>query len=84
MEKHKDLHFKNDEEAAEWFEEHDMSDYENQMAPVDFHFDLRKNRDWVELERGIAKQVRKQAKERNIPTRKLVNEWLSEKLRSHQ
>ena len=82
MEKNKSLHFETYEEAAEWFDAHDMSDYEHQMTPVDFHFDLRKNRDWVELEREIAKQVRKQAKERNIPTRKLINEWLSERLRS--
>jgi len=84
MEKNKNLHFETYEEAAEWFDSHDMSDYKHQMTPVDFHFDLRKNRDWVELEREIAKQVRKQAKARNIPTRRLVNEWLSEKLRSHK
>jgi len=84
MEKHKDLHFKNYEEAAEWFDEHDMSDYKHKMTPVEFHFDLRKNRDWVELEREIAKHVRKLAKEQNVTTRRLVNKWLSEKLRSHQ
>ena len=61
-----------------------MSDYQDQMRPVDFHFDLRKNRDWVELEQEIAKGVRRIAKQQNIPTRKLVNELLRERLANLQ
>jgi len=80
MGKDKNLHFKTYEEAADWFDTHDMSDYEDEMMPVDFHFDLRRNREWVELERDIAKGVRKLAREQNIPTRKLVNELLKERL----
>ena len=81
MDKNRNLHFETYEEAAEWFDGCDMADYEYQMRPVDFHFDLRKNRDWVELEHEIAKCVQELAKEQNIPTRKLVNEWLKERLR---
>ncbi len=80
MGKDKTLDFKTYEEAAEWFDTHDMSDYEDEMKPVDFQFDLRKNREWVELEREIAKSVRKLAKKQNIPTRKLVNELLRDRL----
>jgi hypothetical protein len=81
MDKNRNLNFETYEEAAEWFDESDMVDYEYQMRSVDFHFDLRKNRDWVELEHEIAKCVRELAKKQNIPTRKLVNEWLKERLR---
>jgi len=84
MGENKELHFRVYEEAAEWFDTHDMSDYLDRMRPVDFSFDLRKNRDWVELERGIAKSVRKLAKKQNVPTRKLVNEWLKERLENLQ
>ncbi len=84
MGKNKDLHFETYEEAAEWFDEHDMSDYKYRMKPVDFHADLRKNRDWVELEHELAKYVRKIARERKVPTRLLVNEWLKERLESLQ
>jgi len=80
MGKDKTVHFETYEEAAEWFDTHDMSDYEDKLMPVDFHFDLRKNREWVELEREIAKSVRKLAKKQNIPTRKLVNELLRDRL----
>jgi hypothetical protein len=47
MEKNKSKHFNTYEEAAEWFNSHDMADFEDQLKPVDFKFDLRKNRDWV-------------------------------------
>jgi hypothetical protein len=80
MEKDNSLKFRTYEEAADWFDKHDMADYENQMQPVDFHFDLRKNRDWVELDREIAKNVRELAREQKVPTRRLVNELLKERL----
>ena len=84
MEKDRDFSFRTYEEAAEWFDTHDMADYEHLMEPVDFSFDLRKNRDWVELENDIARNVRELAKRQNIPTRKLVNELLKEGLASLQ
>jgi hypothetical protein len=81
MEKNKSKHFSTYEEAAEWFDNHDMADFEDQLKPVDFKFDLRKNRDWVELEREIAVHLRKIAVEKKIPTRMLVNQILKERLR---
>jgi len=84
MGKDRKLDFGTYEEAAEWFDTHDMADYENLMQPVDFSFDLRKNRDWVELENDIARNVRELAKRQKIPTRRLVNELLRESLTSLQ
>jgi len=84
MGKDRKLDFGTYEEAAEWFDIHDMADYEALMQPVDFEFDLRKNRDWVELENDIAKDVRELAKKQKIPIRKLVNELLREGLATLQ
>ena len=84
MGKDRKLDFGTCEEAAEWFDTHDMADYEDLMQPVQFSFDLRKNRDWVELENDIARNVRELAKRQKIPTRRLVNELLREKLASLQ
>ena len=81
MGKNKGKHFSTYEAAAEWFNNHDMTDFEDQLKPVDFKFDLRKNRDWVELEREIAVHLRKLAIEKKIPTRILVNQMLKESLR---
>ena len=84
MEKDKILNFKTYEEAAAWFDTHDMADYVDLMQPVDFSFDLRRNRDWVELENDIARNARELAKKHKIPTRRLVNELLREGLASLQ
>ena len=84
MEKDKRLVFGTYEDAADWFDNHDMADYEDSMHPVDFSFDLRKNRDWVELENDIAKNVRELARKQKIPSRKLVNELLKEGLEALQ
>jgi hypothetical protein len=84
MEKDKGLDFRTYEEAADWFDSHDMADYQGLMQPVDFSLDLRKNRDWVELENDIARNVRELAKRQKIPTRRLVNELLREGLASLQ
>ena len=81
MAKNKNMRFNTYEEAAEWFNSHDMADFEDQLKPVDFKFDLRKNRDWVELERELAVNLRKIAIEKKIPTRILVNQMLKERLR---
>ena len=84
MAKDKKLVFRTYEDAADWFDNHDMADYEDSMHPVDFSFDLRKNRDWVELENDIAKNVRELARKQKIPSRKLVNELLKEGLEALQ
>ena len=74
------FHFTTYEEAAEWFDTHDMADYEEYLIPVDFGFDLRKNRDWVELDGDLAQSLRKLAHKQHISTRTLVNKFLKEKV----
>ena len=58
MENAQRWHFETSEEAAEWFDTRDMSAYDDQLIPVEFHADLRKNRHWVELEGELARQLR--------------------------
>ena len=41
MEKDKTLHFETYEEAAEWFDTHDMANYEDRLTPVDVELELR-------------------------------------------
>lgn len=74
------LHFESYEEAAEWFDTNDMADYADQLKPVEFHFDLRKNRDWVELDHDLAQKIRQIAKQKGISSRLLVHQWLSQQI----
>lgn len=80
MEEDKNMQFNTYEEAADWFESNDMTDYKRYLKPVNFEFDLRKNRNWVELEREVAAHLRKIAIEKKVPTRILVNKILKDRL----
>jgi len=82
MQNTKSLHFATYEEAAEWFETHDMTDYGASLIPVEFQSDLRKNRDWVELEHDLASQIRRLAHQKHTSTRVLVNTLLKERLQT--
>jgi len=82
MVKNKKLHFETYEEAGEWFESADMTEYEDRLTPVQFSFDLRKSRDFVELDHEVAMSLRQLARKHKIPSRRLVNKWLREKINS--
>jgi hypothetical protein len=82
MVKNKRLHFETYEEAGEWFESADMTEYEDRLTPVEFSFDLRKSRDFVELDHEVAVSLRQLARKQKIPSRRLVNKWLREKINS--
>ena len=82
MVKNKRLHFETYEEAGEWFESADMTEYEDRLTPVEFSFDLRKSRNFVELDHEVAVSLRQLARKQKIPSRRLVNKWLREKIKS--
>ncbi|MGA7878824.1 MAG: CopG family antitoxin [Desulfoferrobacter sp.] len=76
MVKDKKLEFETYEQASQWFDGTDLADYSDLMLPVEFSFDLKKNRDLVVLDRDVAKTIRDLARKENVPTRKLVNRLL--------
>jgi hypothetical protein len=78
----KRLNFQTYEEAGEWFDRQDLSEHEKLLQPVSVQFDLQKSRNWVELEKDIARNIREIARKHKIPTRRLVNELLREGLAS--
>ncbi len=82
MTKDKHLHFETYEEADEWFDSHDMADYEDQLIPVHIDFDVKGSHDWVEIDKEIARHVRELAQKQHVSTRTLVNEFLREKIES--
>ena len=82
MAQDKNLQFETYEEAAEWFDTHDMADYEEQLVPVHIDFDVIGSHDWVELDKEIARYVRKLAQKQHVSTRVLVNQFLREKIES--
>ena len=71
------------DEAAEFWDEHSFLDYED-VQEVHFSVDLRKNRNYVDLNEDLAKQIRIIARQKGTSSRTLVNQWLREKVTAKQ
>lgn len=68
------------EEAAEFWDTHDLTDYWDLTEDVDFVVNLRQSRYLVALAPELAKQLATQAYKRGLSTETLINIWLTEKL----
>ena len=73
-------HFANLDEAAEFWNTHDLADYEDATREVQFDVDLKKRTFLTALEPELAKKVAAHAHQQGISTETLINVWLSEKL----
>lgn len=73
-------HFASLEEAAEFWDTHDSSDYDEYFVDVDVEVDLKKRS--LVVDGRLYDEVRAVAKRKRIPTEKLVTRWIKEKLRS--
>jgi hypothetical protein len=73
-------HFASVEEAAEFWDTHDSSDYDEHFVDVDVEVDLKKRS--LTVDGKLYDEVRAIAKKKRIPTEKLVTRWIKEKLRS--
>ncbi len=69
--------FGNVEEAARFWDEHDLSDYEDVWREVNFKVNARRvNGHTVELEPGVADEFAKRARAEKTSVDKLVNRVL--------
>ncbi len=73
-------HFANLNEAAEFWDAHDLADYEDATREIHFEVDLRKRTFLAALEPELAKKVAAHAHQQGISTETLINVWLTEKL----
>ena len=73
--------FESIEEAAEFWDVHDLGDYWDETSKVDFEVDLEHRTVLVPLEEQIARRLLDVARRQGISTETLVNVWLSERLR---
>jgi hypothetical protein len=75
-------HFADLEAAAEFWDSHDLADYEDLTAEVQFTIDLQRQRRLVALEPDLADKLAAEARKRGLSAESLVNLWLSERLQS--
>lgn len=73
-------HFETLGQAAEFWDGHDLADYEDLTREASFEVDLRSHRFLAALEPELAKKVAAYAQRQGIASETLINMWLSEKL----
>ena len=72
--------FESLEEAAEFWDRHDVADYDDLTTEVYFDVDLQRRTVLTALEPELAKKVAEVAQRQGISTETLINLWLTEKL----
>jgi len=68
------------EEAAEFWDTHDLADYWDLTEEVDFEVNLQRRRYLVALDPELAEGLAREAQRRGLSLETLLNLWLSEKL----
>jgi predicted HicB family RNase H-like nuclease len=69
------------EEAAEFWETHDTTDYLDSFETVAIEAKLKRRRYEVEIDEELMKALAEQAQKRGIAVSQLVSEMLKEKIR---
>ncbi len=72
-------HFKSIEEAAEFWDSHDLTDYWDLTREAHFEVDIQRRVFLTALEPALAKRLTAVAHKQGISTETLINVWLTEK-----
>jgi hypothetical protein len=72
-------HFKNIEEAGDFWDAHDVTDYDDLFKDADFTVDIQRRVFLTALEPKLAKKLAELAHKQGISTETLINVWLAEK-----
>ncbi|MGH7449878.1 MAG: CopG family antitoxin [bacterium] len=73
-------HFKSIEEAAEFWDNHDLADYWDLTREAHFEVDIKRRVFLTALEPQLAKKLTGVARQQGVSTETLINVWLTEKL----
>ena len=73
-------HFTSLEEAAEFWDSHDLGDYWDLTREAEFEVDIQRRVFLTALEPELAKRLSDCARKQGVSAETLINVWLSEKL----
>lgn len=65
-------------DASDYFDEHDIFEFEEVMEVTDIKFDLKKKK-YIGIDAELYKKIRSQAKKLHIDEDTLIRKWLEEK-----
>ncbi len=72
--------FETIEDAADFWDQHDLSDYWALTEKVDFEVELQRRRYLVALAPELIQELTEEAHRRGLSTETLINLWLKDKL----
>ena len=78
--KHIPEEFKTYEEAAEFWDTHDSTEYEDALEDVEMHVDIQKRHYLIELDKNVAQLLQKSAMKKGVPPGYLASEILEKRL----
>ena len=65
---------------ADFWDEHDLSDYWDQTRSVRADVELESEESLYAIEKGLSQTIRRAARERGVSPHTLINLWLQEKI----
>ena len=65
-------------EASDFFDEHDIFEFEDVQEVTDIKFDLRKKK-YIGVDAELYKKIRSKAKKLHVDEDTLIKKWLEEK-----
>ena len=68
------------DELVAFFDTHDMGEYWNQLPLVKFDVNIKTRTHLVAIDKEITPKLNKIAKSKKVPSEKLINTWLREKI----
>ena len=75
--------FRSQEEEAAWFDSHDISEYWDELTPVEVDFQLEKPKEEnivVRVQKPIKERLEKIARRKGLNISSLTRMWIMEKL----
>ena len=72
--------FRSEEEAAEFWDEHSITDYEEFLEPVDFEADIKRRHFEIEVDEESFVALLSSARKQRRPVKELASEILRQKL----
>lgn len=66
-------------EASDFFDEHNIFEFEDVVEVKDIKFDLKKKK-YIGLDMGLFEKIKNKAKKLHISEDMLIQEWLMEKV----
>jgi hypothetical protein len=72
--------FGSNPELVEFFETHDMGEYEIELPEVDFDIDIKQSHYLVSIDRYLMSKLLDVAKNQEVSVELLLDSWLKEKL----